>query len=266
MDLPQASGKAIRMARLSRHRDGRCLLVPIDHSLSDGPVASAGRLYQLVNTVVAHGADAVVLHKGRVQSLPPDAFCGAALVVHLSASTAHNSDKDAKVLVGSAEDALRMGADAVSVHVNIGSATEARQLADLGAIASACDSWNLPLLAMIYPRGPRITEPRDVTLLSHVVNIAADLGADLVKTLCSLHPEQMSQVVESCPVPVLVAGGSGDTSEDDFLDTARVAINAGCGGLAVGRRVFGSADPGKFVRKLADIAHPELNSAIAMNA
>jgi 2-amino-4,5-dihydroxy-6-oxo-7-(phosphooxy)heptanoate synthase len=248
-------GKAVRMARLSRCGDGRSLIVPLDHAVSDGPFATAGEFRSLAATVVNNGADALVLHKGRVSAVPAEVFRRAALIVHLSAGTSHAADCNAKVLVGSVEDALRAGADAVSVHVNVGSDTEARQLTDLGAVASACMSWDLPLLAMIYPRGPRIADPHDPVLLRHMVNIAADLGADLVKTLPTRHPEDMATVVESSPIPVLVAGGSADGTAEEFAETAAMLVKAGCSGLAVGRRIFGAADPGAAVRRLAEAIH-----------
>ncbi|MCI0386310.1 2-amino-3,7-dideoxy-D-threo-hept-6-ulosonate synthase [Streptomyces sp. CNQ085] len=246
-------GKSLRISRLGPP-DGRFLFVPMDHSLADGPIVCERRFHELVQQVSAGGADAVVLHKGRARGLDPRVLQDTALVVHLSGSTSHAPDADAKILVGSVEDALTLGADAVSVHVNVGSDTEAEQLADLGAVAGACDRWGLPLFAMIYPRGPRISNPHDPSLLAHVVNIAADLGADLVKTTWSAPLGAMADVVSSSPVPVLVAGGPADGG--DLAVYAREALAAGCSGLAVGRRVFGHSDPRAAVQELAAIVHP----------
>ncbi|OXM54938.1 2-amino-3,7-dideoxy-D-threo-hept-6-ulosonate synthase [Amycolatopsis alba] len=246
-------GKALRMRRLSRTGDGKHLFVPLDHSVSDGPVVGRSSWEDLVSAIAGYGADAVVLHKGRARVLAPTALGSCGLVVHLSASTAHAADTDAKVLVGDVEDALRLGADAVSVHVNIGSDTESRQLADLGLVAGACQRWGIPLLAMIYPRGPRIPDPREVRLLSHAVNIAADLGADLVKTSAPADPARMAEVVESCPIPVLCAGGAPDVR--DLVKTAAELMAAGCAGLAVGRRIFTSDNPAAVVARLASVVH-----------
>lgn len=255
MDAMEAGGgKALRRARLCRHDDGRFLFVPLDHSVSDGPIADTRGFRRIVQQVVAGGADGVVLHKGRVRAVPPAVLAGTGLIVHLSASTRHAADKDAKVLVGDVEQAIRLGADAVSVHVNVGSASESRQLADLGTVAGACDTWGVPLLAMMYPRGPRIADPHDPTLLSHVANIAADLGADLVKVPLASSPEGMAEVVASSPLPLVVAGGPS-TAGRDTLDLARAALGAGCAGLAVGRQVFGSADPEATVHTLARLVH-----------
>lgn len=247
------TGKALRLARLSRPNDGRYLFVPLDHSMSDGPIADAAGFAKLVQDIVSGGADGIVVHKGRARMIPPEMLTDCSLVVHLSASTAHGPDANAKVLVGEVDDAIRLGADAVSVHVNMGSDTEPTQLADLGTVATACDRWGIPLIAMIYPRGPRVSDPGVPELLSHAASIAADLGADLVKTVLASPAERMTEVVASSPLPIVVAGGSDP--RESLTEFATRSIAAGCHGLAVGRRVFSNPAPQQAVRELAAIAH-----------
>ncbi|MFI2375513.1 2-amino-3,7-dideoxy-D-threo-hept-6-ulosonate synthase [Streptomyces sp. NPDC018964] len=247
------TGRALRLARLSGHDDGRLLLVPLDHSVSDGPVVTAAGFGGLIREIVDGGADGIVVHKGRARLIDPEMFTTCSLVVHLSASTALGPDSNAKVLVGDVEEAVRLGADAVSVHVNIGADTESVQLADLGTVAAACDRWSVPLLAMVYPRGPRLTGPASPEQVAHVANIAADLGADVVKTVFAGPAERMAEAVAASPVPILVAGGAADGQS--LAEFARTALAAGCRGLAVGRRVFSSRTPGRVVRELADIVH-----------
>ena len=142
---------------------------------------------------------------------------------------------------------------------NLGSGTERRQLADLGAVAASCDAWNLPLLVMIYARGPRIADPHDPVLLAHAVNIAADLGADLVKTAIALPLDRMAEVVASCPVPVLAAGGVPDGS--DLVGHGAAAMRAGCRGLAVGRRIFSAPSPRTLMSQLTTIVHADRTGA-----
>ncbi|MFH0246263.1 2-amino-3,7-dideoxy-D-threo-hept-6-ulosonate synthase [Streptomyces sp. HK10] len=248
-----SSGREIRLNRLSRHGDERYLFIPLDHSVSDGPVVNADGFDRLMGSLVAGGADAVIVHKGRARGIAPRHLRECALIVHLSAGTSRAADTNQKVLVASVEEAVQLGADAVSVHVNVGSDTESRQLADLGAVAAECARWEMPLLAMIYPRGPRISDPHEPELLAHVVNIAVDLGADLVKTSAAEPMSAMADVVASCPVPVLVAGGQ--PSGRSLAQYAQSAVDAGCAGLAVGRRVFTDPEPETLVRELAAIVH-----------
>lgn len=248
------TGKALRLARLSRGGDGRYLFIPLDHSVSDGPIVRAAGFLDLVADIADGGADAIVMHKGRARLIPPELLTETGLVVHLSASTSHAPDVDAKVLVGDVEECVRLGADAVSVHVNIGSDTEAAQLSDLGTVAAACDRWGVPLVAMIYPRGPRVGDPTRPELVAHVVSIAADLGVDIVKTVRAFPPERMAEVVETSPLPIIVAGG-GAAAGESLAEFATSAMAAGCAGLAVGRRVFTSPVPKHAVQELAAIVH-----------
>lgn len=247
------TGKLFRLRRLSLAGDGRHLLVPLDHSVSDGPIVPADKWDDLLRALVDGGADGIIVHKGRARSFAPDVLKSCALVVHLSASTAHSADVHAKVLVADVEEALRLGADAVSVHVNIGSDTEAQQLADLGAVARSCDAWGMPLIAMVYPRGPRIADPHDPALLAHVANVAADLGADMVKTSVALPLERMAEVVADSPLPILAAGGPPDGS--DLVAYGTAVMDAGCQGLAIGRRIFSAPSPCALVSRLSAVVH-----------
>src|SRR2546423_10100737 len=189
--------RTLRLQRLYRH-SGRLLVVPLDHAASDGPIVPGGDLDGLVAQLAEQAVDAVVLHKGCLRRVLPGRFRDMSLIVHLSASTARAPDPDAKYLVTGVEEALRLGADAVSVHVNVGSRDEHRQIADLAAVADACDRWNTPLLAMMYPRGPGTPDPRDPALVAHAVAVAAQLGAELVKTV---YPGSVGRMPPGTPAP-----------------------------------------------------------------
>ncbi len=274
--------RGIRVRRLYHHGERRLFVVPLDHAVTDGPVSFSGHLDRLLEQLAGNGVDAVVLHKGSLRHVRPGWFRRMSLVVHLSAGTSRAPDPDAKVLVTGVAEAVRLGADAVSVHVNLGSAGEHRQLAYLGAVAGACDRWGVPLLAMVYPRGPAIGRPTGpasaasgrsaaesaVTrpeglgeLVAHATVLAAELGADLVKTVYPGSPVAMSSVTERCPIPVLVAGGPSGPGADP-LAGLRGALVGGAGGVAVGRRVFEAPDPGAAARSIAELVHQsEMNGA-----
>jgi len=110
--------------------------------------------------------------------------------VHISASSVLSPDPNAKVQVCTVEEVIKMGADAVSMHINIGSETEADQLEQLGTISRDCTDWGMPLLAMMYPRGKKITNPHDPMHVAHAARIGAELGADVVKTVYTGDPGQ----------------------------------------------------------------------------
>ena len=252
--LNASFARGLRLRRLFRHDDGRLLVVPLDHSVTDGPLRR-GDLNSLLGELAGTGVDAVVLHKGSLRHVDHGWFGDMSLIVHLSVSTRHAPDPDAKYLVAHVEEALRLGADAVSVHVNLGSPQEARQIADLAAVAGECDRWNVPLLAMVYARGPQISDSRAPELVAHAATLAADLGADIVKTDYAGTPEQMADVVRACPIPVIVAGGPRSADTETVLAYVSDALRGGAAGVAMGRNVFQADQPGWMAATVARLVH-----------
>ncbi|MGK5685115.1 2-amino-3,7-dideoxy-D-threo-hept-6-ulosonate synthase [Actinoplanes sp. URMC 104] len=246
-------GRRLRLRRLSRHPGG-LLVVPLDHAVGAGPLAHRGTLDGLLGRLAGAGVDAVVLHKGAVRRVRPERFRDMSLILHLNAGTGLAADPDDKYPVATVAEALRLGAEAVSVHVNVGSRTEDRQIAHLAATAGLCDRWGVPLLAMMYVRGPAIADGRDPALVAHALLVAAELGADLVKTALPDDPGAVARITAACPVPVLAAGGPAGDGEAAVAHLGS-ALRAGAAGIAAGRVVFTADDPGAVAGRLAALAH-----------
>lgn len=243
------TGRALRLARLLKSNESPLFVVPLDHTVTDGPFTDARRYDSLLGTLADNGADAIVVHKGRLARLNDRVFTKMSVIVHISASTRYASDPDFKYQVGDAEDCLRRGADAMSVHVNVGSVTEDSQLRMMADVADSCDRVGLPLLAMIYPRGPGVKDHPRLDTLMHAAALAVDLGADIVKLPLAGASEEMSQVIDSCPIPVLSAGG-GQVTDQEFNAFVADVMHNGAQGLAVGRNIFMATDPGAKVREV----------------
>lgn len=248
-------GKDVRLNRILRK--GKMVCVPMDHGISVGPIHGLEIMGDIIHNVEDGGATAVLIHKGIVKSLRKAPSLG--IIVHLSGSTNTSPDPNLKILVGSVEEAIRLGADAVSVHINIGSKEESKMLHDLGKVADDCDAWNIPLIAMMYPRGEKIKNPLDVEVVSHVARIGAELGADLVKTVYTGTIEGFQRVVHSCPVPVVIAGGPKSETDRDVLEMAYGAIQSGAIGVTFGRNVFEHDNPRALVKALTSVVIDGLN-------
>ncbi|MGQ9551008.1 MAG: 2-amino-3,7-dideoxy-D-threo-hept-6-ulosonate synthase [Candidatus Bathycorpusculaceae bacterium] len=244
-------GKKRRLRRIFR-RDGRTVIVPMDHGVTVGPIKGLVKMQEIVDQLLKGGADALVVHKGIAKHVD---LGDAGLIIHLSGITKLNPDPDNKVQVCSVEEALRIGADAVSVHINVGAQKEDRMLEKLGRVAADCDSYGMPLLAMMYPRGPTIKDEHAVALIAHAARLGAELGADIVKTNYTGSIETFKEVVEGCPVPVIIAGGPKMESAEDVLQMAYDSIKAGSSGLSIGRNVFQHSNPALMVKALSAIVH-----------
>jgi fructose-bisphosphate aldolase/2-amino-3,7-dideoxy-D-threo-hept-6-ulosonate synthase len=247
------TGKTLRLGRLLDKKTHRAVIVPMDHGVSSGPIQGIADIHNTMDMVAEGGATAVVVHKGILQSLPHPVDPRMGVIVHLSASTGLGKSPEKKSLVASVEEALRLGADGVSIHVNVGAETEHEMLRDLGEVAEDCMRWGIPLLAMAYPRGPNIKDQFDVEVVKHAARVAAELGADIVKTNYSGSVESFREVVRGCPVPVVIAGGPRMKSDMEVLNMVRESIDAGGSGVSIGRNIFQHESVEGMTRAVASI-------------
>jgi predicted phospho-2-dehydro-3-deoxyheptonate aldolase len=251
-------GKQLRLRRLSFEDSGKYIIVPLDHGVSSGPIEGIIDLGEAVKMVAEGGATAVVLHKGMAPRVLEDVGGRLGFIMHLSGSTSISSEPDSKVIIATVEEALQLGADAVSIHVNVGSDDDDDMLEDLGAVSSSCREWQVPLLAMMYPRGPDISDPFDVEVVKHVARVGAELGADIVKTNYTGSPETFKEVVSGCPVPVVIAGGPKAESTSDVLKMVKDAMNAGAMGVSIGRNIFQHSRVANMTRAIARIVTEDI--------
>lgn len=251
-------GKAIRLERIFNRETQRTIIVPLDHGVSVGPIYGLVDMKKTVDDVVRGGANAVLMHKGLVRCGHRQRGRDVGLVIHLSASTSLSPTPNHKVLVSGVEDAIRLGADAVSVHVNLGDPSESVMLQDLGRISSEAGNWGIPVLAMVYARGPKIENEFDPEIVAHCARAGEELGADVVKVPYTGDPESFSRVVDGCCVPVVIAGGPKMNSTRDFLQVVQESCEAGGAGLSVGRNIFQHEDPTALVRALDAIVHHDV--------
>jgi len=108
-------------------------------------------------------------------------------------------------------------------------------------------------LAMMYPRGENVKNPHDPEVVAHTARIGAECGADIVKTLYTGDIDSFSKVVESIPVPVVIAGGPKANTDIEVLQMTEDAMNAGAKGVTYGRNIFAHRSPEKIVEALAGI-------------
>jgi len=249
-------GKKVRLERIVNRDTGKTIIVPMDHGVSSGPMKGIINIKETVEQIAEGGANAIILHKGIVEQGHRGKGKDVGLIIHMSASTDLSLRKNDKVLVCTVEEAIKLGADGVSIHVNIGAEDEKQMLKDFGMVSKACMEWQMPLVAMLYYRGPEVKNPFDPKAIAHIARLGAELGADIVKVPYTGNPETFKEVVEGCPVPVVIAGGPKVNSDRELLQMIYDAVVvAGCAGLSVGRNVFQHDNVAKITQVLAKIVH-----------
>lgn len=253
-------GRDIRLARILN--EGKMLCIPMDHGISNGPIKGLEDIHSVIYECSSAGLTCVLVNKGIIKSMPRPPNIG--LIAHFSASTSIGPAPNRKILIGSVEEAIRLGADAVSLHINIGSKEEPEMLQKLGMISDKCDEWSVPLVAMMYPRGENIKNPHDPEIVAHAARVGAEAGADVVKTVYTGDPASFRRVVRGCPVPIVIAGGPKANTDREILEMCEGAMMAGAKGVTFGRNIFQHKNPPTIVRALYKIIIEKRNVREAM--
>ena len=245
-------GKTIRLRRLFPDDKRRLFSVPLDHPLSMGPIDGLEELAPLARELQDGGAVLLIVTKGAVRELAPILAPATLLGVHVSASTSLGPTSNYKRLVGTATEAVSLGADLLSVQVNFGVAEEGDMLTDLGVAADQCRQLGLPLLCMAYVKKTNGGTPDE---LRHAARAAADLGADIVKTSYPGSSEEFAKLCRTTPVPVLIGGGVRLDDEAAFLRVVEESIRSGGAGICIGRNLFQRRPVAPLARRIASLLH-----------
>lgn len=253
-------GRDIRLARILN--EGKMLCIPMDHGISNGPIKGLEDIHSVIYECSSAGLTCVLVNKGIIKSMPRPPNIG--IIAHFSASTSIGPTPNRKILIGSVEEAIRLGADAVSLHINIGSKEEPEMLQKLGIISDKCDEWSVPLVAMMYPRGENIKNPHDPEIVAHAARVGAEAGADIIKAVYTGDPASFRRVVRGCPVPIVIAGGPKANTDREILEMCEGAMMAGAKGVTFGRNIFQHKNPPTIVRALYKIIIEKRNVREAM--
>ena len=253
------AGTAARLGRIGT--GGKYVVVPMDHGITVGAVKGLKEIEATVDSVTRGGADAVLTQKGLARRVHPNRN-GAGYIVHCNASTTIGPDANDKRLTCTVEEAVRVGADAVSFHINVGSDHEPGQIEDLAELTADASRLGIPVLAMAYARGPGV-DGTDPESLGHAVRLAEELGADVVKTGYSGDADSFEHVVESTRLPVVIAGGSKGTDRET-VEAVRGVMDAGGAGVSMGRSIFQHDDPEAIARAVSGVVHDDLPAEEAL--
>ena len=185
--------------------------------------------------------------------LPKTKWCDIVVCVPtVDLSAAVRAFKDSRIAVG-AENVYFEKSGAYTGEIS------ADMLADLGEVARVAEEWSMPLLAMLYARGPRISNEFDPAVVAHCARVGVELGADIVKVPYTGDIDSFADVIAGCCVPVVIAGGPRTETTRQFLEMVDNSLKAGGSGLSVGRNVFQHPKRVQLVRALRGLVHQGLS-------
>ena len=254
------SGRIIRLNRILRGHQHKSLIVAFDHALVLGPIPGTEDPVGKMQRFIAGGADALLLNLGLledcVSSLASAPLPG--IIARIDWTTvwgAAGNSADGELrscLLARPAEALRQGADAVLTYLVVGTGDtdfEAKEVERNAEVARECERIGIPLIVEALARGKKVANPTDLKWLNLHTRMAVELGASMVKTDYAGDPESMRSVVDNCPVPIVVLGGSRHSSDEQALEVIRGAVAGGAAGILFGRNVFQAKDIVSFLGK-----------------
>jgi len=266
-------GKTIRLRRILGSPATRALVVAFDHALVLGPIPGTEDARGQLRRFVTCEIDSLLLNLGILRQCQEVLAAGKlpGLIARIDWTSMwgelgpggtgqlHSS------MLATAEEALRAGADAVLTYMVVGTGDlefEAAEIRRNAAVARECERVGMPFMVETLARGKSVTKPTEPKWLNLHTRMAAELGADVIKTEYAGDVTSMKTVVVQCPIPILVLGGSRDNTDAKVLDLVKDIVSAGAAGVFFGRNVFQASDMEGFLKKARQI----LNSPDRMEA
>ena len=222
-------------------------MLAVDHGYFQGPTSGLENPAETIRPLLPY-ADSLMLTRGVLRtSVDPANRTPIVLRVSGGTSVLRDDLSDEEITV-SIEDAIRLNASCLAISIFVGSAHEKQTLANLARLCDEGQRYGIPVLAVTAVGKDMV---RDARYLGLACRIAAELGADIVKTYFC---EGFEKVVAGCPVPVVVAGGK-KVEERDALKLTYNSTSAGAAGVDMGRNIFQSNWPTAMIRTVRSIVH-----------
>lgn len=265
-------GKLIRLGRIVRPETGRTIVTATSHGVLTGPPGGQRTREEIAQTFAKlRKSDGIMVAPGMLRFVQ-DSFIGRdrpGLVVELDWKSwnrpLYSNLRDGRgegvtASLASIEDLAQAGVDAVMTYLYVGhldSRLEREEIERNARIARECARWGIGVI--IEPRSAREDEDddaRSTRVAAFYARVSAEIGADVVKVIWPTEGQDgYAEVVETCFVPVVLAGGPGDETPEGAVALARKAMDAGGAGVMFGRKIYRSPDPAETLDRLIEVVH-----------
>lgn len=238
-----------RLNRVFSPKDGRTIMLAVDHGYFLGPVSKLEDPRKTIEPLLPY-TDALMLTRGVLRNCV-SAATDVPVVLRVSGGNSIvGKSLSNEGLTVSMEDAIRLNVAAVALSLYIGTEHEHQTILNLAKLVDQGEKYGIPVLA-VTAVGKEL-DKRDVKYLSLCCRIAAEMGAHMVKTY---YCDNFEKIVKSCPVPVVIAGGPKLNTELDALKLAHDAVQRGARGVDMGRNIWQSKHPVAMLKAVRAIVH-----------
>jgi len=250
-------GKEVRMSRLVNKKSGKMMAITVDHAISRGiaPMTGLQPIQSTIDAIIKGRPDAMTMTKGIAEHCMWGHAGATSILLKCSSYSPAHPTKD--ITFGTVDEAIRMGADAVSIGAMTFGDFQDVQFEEIGRFSEECMRKGMPLIGHVYPKGESVSKEKqtDWENIAYCVRSASELGIDIIKTTYTGDPDTMAKVVELCPSRVVIQGGDACKTLDDYLVMTKEAMECGVGGVTMGRFVWDYKDITALVIALRYIIH-----------
>lgn len=245
-------GMKNRLSKIINPKDGHTVMLAVDHGYFMGPTTGLENIKEMTDPLIRY-ADTLMLSRGALRNyIDPKTKIPIVLRVSGGTSILNKEHLLHEGTIVDVEDAIRLNVSGVAFSILVGQPYERDTILGMTEYIDKCERYGIPVLAVTaVGRGLG----KDAKYLSLASRMAAEFGAHIVKTYFC---ENFEKVVDTCPVPIVIAGGKKQP-EKDALKMAYDAIEAGAIGVDMGRNVFQSKDPKAMIQAVNAIVHRKYN-------
>lgn len=247
-----------RLSQIIKPKTGKTVMLAVDHGYFLGPTKNLEDAQATIKPLLSY-ADALMITRGILRtSVTPKT--SVPVVLRVSGGTSIiGSDLSNEGITTSMEEAVRLNVAAVALSIFVGSEYEHQTLENLAFLVDSGQALGIPVLA-VTAVGKELGK-RDARFLALSCRMAAELGASFVKTY---YCDEFEKVVESCPVPVVIAGGPKLETELDAFQMAYDAIQRGASGVDMGRNIWQNPHPIGMIKAIRAVVHKKASPQQAL--
>ena len=237
-----------RISKIINPKDGHTVMLAVDHGYFMGPTTGLENIKTMTDPLIKY-ADTLMLTRGALRNyIDPETKIPIVLRVSGGTSILNENNLLHEGIIVDIEDAIRLNVSGVAFSILVGQSFERDTILGMTKYIDECERYGIPVLA-VTAVGKGLG--KDAKYLSLASRMAAELGAHIVKTY---YCKEFEKVVETCPVPIVIAGGK-KILEQEALQMAYDALQAGAIGVDMGRNVFQSSDPVGMIKAVNAIVH-----------
>lgn len=256
-------GKQIRMNSLFNKSTGNSVCIAVDHGGIAGPMEGINDPAKLVKQCVEGGADCILTTRGFARAAAEAWDRQTSLLLRLTGGFTVLGGGFEEEMISSPQAAVEYGAAGAAVTVKFGHPREGEFTRNASLAADECARLGMPLMVEAMAKGKDL-KSTDVKGVKLAARAAMEIGADLVKTYYTGDPDSFREVVEGCPIPILILGGEKMDNDEDVISNVYYAMQAGARGIAIGRNIWQRENVQAMVEAMAGLVHENWSIRQAM--